>query len=252
MDIGAPMLERRRMIEANAAEIPLVGDALSVGLPPTVAAPEQLDAAKVRLIIAAETLFAEDSIEGVSLREIAIAAENGNNNAVQYHFGGKEGLMQAIFAYRVWQMDEKRRTGWEALLASGCTIDFRALLELLCLPLLDLKNDAGRHSYASFISKYMLYNRPTGLPHAMDSRTESTAMLRRLNSEIEARLAHLPSTLVISRIALSYLMFVNMLVRSDNDGVSVRGGIAFEQRIEDCLTMAAAALSAPSPSAVVA
>jgi AcrR family transcriptional regulator len=34
---------------------------------------------------------------------------------VQYHFGDKDGLVQAIFAYRVWQMDEPRQKGLNAL-----------------------------------------------------------------------------------------------------------------------------------------
>lgn len=50
-----------------------------------------------------------------------------------------------------------------------------------------------------------------------------------------------------NRIALAYLMFVNMLVRSDNDGVSASDGDAFPQRIRDCLEMAASALAAPAP-----
>jgi AcrR family transcriptional regulator len=251
MDIAARMQEPERMSEAIIVGMPLVGDAQSPGLPPAFRNPQQFDETKVRLIVAGEALFAEESIQGVSMREIAVAAGNGNNNAVQYHFGDKEGLMQAIFAYRVWQMDQKRRTGWEALKASGRKVDFRALLELLCLPLLDLTNEAGRHSYAGFINKYMLYNRTTGIPHAMDSRTESTATLRQLNVEIEARLANLPSSLIINRIALAYLMFVNMLVRADNNGVSARGGVEFQQCIEDCLTMATAALGAPAPNTVV-
>jgi TetR/AcrR family transcriptional regulator, regulator of cefoperazone and chloramphenicol sensitivity len=233
------------MSEAAATGVPLVGDPLSAGFPPAFGAPQDFDAAKIRLILVAETLFAEQSIENVSLREIARAAGNGNNNAVQYHFGGKNGLIQAIFAYRVWQMDERRRAGLEALKAAGRQANLPALLELLLLPLLDLTNEAGRHSYAGFIGKYLLLSRPTGLPHAMDSRTETTIVLRQINSALEQQLAHLPADLVINRIALAYLMFINMLIRSDNDGVSARGGPAFRERVSDCLEMATAALRAP-------
>jgi hypothetical protein len=54
----------------------------------------------------------------------------------------------------------------------------------------------------------------------MDSRTRSTDALRRLNAAIEERLCDLPPGLVVNRIAAAYLMFVTMLVRSDNDGTA--------------------------------
>lgn len=49
------------------------------------------------LIGAAETLFARHGIEGVSLNTVTRAARQSNRNAIQYHFGGKNGLVQAIF-----------------------------------------------------------------------------------------------------------------------------------------------------------
>lgn len=49
------------------------------------------------LIGAAEILFARHGIEGVSLNIITRAARQSNRNAIQYHFGGKNGLVQAIF-----------------------------------------------------------------------------------------------------------------------------------------------------------
>lgn len=234
------------MSEAPTIGLPLVGDPLSPGLKPAFERPQNLGATKVRLILAAESLFSEQSIENVSLREIARAAGNGNNNAVQYHFGSKQGLVQAIFAYRVWQMDETRREGLEALGARSRDADIKALLGLLFLPLLDLTDDTGRHTYASFIVKYLLLSRPTGLPHAIDSLTESTAALRQINSRIERLLAHLSADLVNSRIATASLMFNTMLVRSDNDGVTKAGGAQLRQRIDDCLEMIAAALLAPA------
>lgn len=245
MDSAARLGELRSMNDALATALPLVGDPLSGGLPAAFGDPRRFGAAKIRLILAGETLFAEQSIEKVSLREIAKAAGNGNNNAVQYHFGGKEGLIQAIFAYRVWQMDAKRRAGMEALRAEEREGDLAALLELLFLPHLDLTNATGQHTYAGFISKYLLLNRPIGLPHAMDSLTETTVTIRQITSRIEQRLAHLPADLVVNRIATATLMFVSMLVRSDYDGVSTQGGPAFHARIRDCLNMAAAALQAP-------
>src|SRR3546814_113664 len=53
------------------------------------------------IVRAAERLFGEDGVSLVSLRQIAIAANQVNNFAVQYHFGDKDGLIQAIFQRRL-------------------------------------------------------------------------------------------------------------------------------------------------------
>lgn len=51
---------------------------------------------RATLIRTAERLFAEGGIAAVSLNEISKAAGQRNSNACQYHFGDKQGLLQAI------------------------------------------------------------------------------------------------------------------------------------------------------------
>ena len=60
-----------------------------------------------RFIEAGQQLFATRSIDSVSLNEITVAAGQKNRNALQYHFGGREGLLQAIIdthAARVFEL----------------------------------------------------------------------------------------------------------------------------------------------------
>lgn len=47
-------------------------------------------------MLAAEVLYGERSIDGVSLREITARAKQKNPNALQYHFQNRNGLLQAI------------------------------------------------------------------------------------------------------------------------------------------------------------
>lgn len=49
-----------------------------------------------KLVDAAVELYGNSSIDGVSLREIAVAAGQKNPNALQYHFRDRDGLLQAI------------------------------------------------------------------------------------------------------------------------------------------------------------
>jgi AcrR family transcriptional regulator len=59
-------------------------------------------ATRARIIASAEQLFAQRGVASVSLNEITRAAEQKNRNAVHYHFGSKEALLQAIFE-KHWQ-----------------------------------------------------------------------------------------------------------------------------------------------------
>lgn len=51
---------------------------------------------KEALVAAARRLFAEASVEAVSLREVARSAGQRNTNAVQYHFGDRQTLLRAV------------------------------------------------------------------------------------------------------------------------------------------------------------
>jgi AcrR family transcriptional regulator len=49
-----------------------------------------------KLVDAAVELYGSRSIDSVSLREIGVAAGQKNPNALQYHFGDRDGLLQAV------------------------------------------------------------------------------------------------------------------------------------------------------------
>ncbi|WP_189234262.1 TetR/AcrR family transcriptional regulator [Streptomyces flaveolus] len=53
-----------------------------------------------KLIRAAETLFAEQGVHGAQLRDVVAVAGQGNPSAVQYHFGSRAGLLDAVMAGR--------------------------------------------------------------------------------------------------------------------------------------------------------
>jgi AcrR family transcriptional regulator len=53
-------------------------------------------ATRARLVRTAEQLFAERGVDAVSLNEISRAAGQRHSNVCQYHFGDRDGLIQAI------------------------------------------------------------------------------------------------------------------------------------------------------------
>lgn len=200
------------------------------------------DEAKIRIIAAAESLYATRSIESVSFREIAQAAGNRNTNAVQYHFGNRETLVQAIFAWRVWQMEPARGAALAAAERDGRMSDLKTLLRILCEPILDLTDGDGRHTYAAFMSKYLLQQRPAGIMHAADTRPDLSRNLRTTISHVNAIVDAENPYLGDYRIALAYLLVINMMVLSDNEGLPKRDPASFHRRFETSLDMAVIAL----------
>jgi AcrR family transcriptional regulator len=59
------------------------------------------------ILDAAEQLFAKHGINGVSLRTI-VARAGVNTAAIHYHFGSKDGLVEAVFARRAVPIAEER------------------------------------------------------------------------------------------------------------------------------------------------
>src|SRR5438445_6310229 len=64
-------------------------------------------ATKGKILDAAESLFMEHGFEATSLRQITAAA-SVNLAAVNYHFGGKEELFQAVLTRRLDPMNQER------------------------------------------------------------------------------------------------------------------------------------------------
>jgi AcrR family transcriptional regulator len=86
------------------------------------------------LLDAAERLYAERGLNGVSLREITEAAGQRNNAAVHYHFGGRDGLVRALFEHRYIRLEERRATMLAALDADGRGDELEGLVRVLVAP----------------------------------------------------------------------------------------------------------------------
>jgi len=186
---------------------------------------------KTRLILAGEQSFAKNGINGASMREIASRAGQGNHAAVQYHFGSREGLVRAIFDYRMEQMEEARGAMLVRAERQGRLKDARTLLEIVLLPQLDLQDADGNHSYASFLSQYLLRSRS---PEFGDfSGTEPPNLTRALRL-LRERVDYLPPYVAQRRLISISLMFLNILVRHHGTD-EIAFGEGFEEALEDTM-----------------
>jgi AcrR family transcriptional regulator len=102
-------------------------------------------ATKGRILDAAETLFMEHGFEATSLRAITAAAD-ANLAAVNYHFGSKEELFEAVLTRRLDPMNQRR----VALLtelerdAGEHAVPSDRVLYAMILPALELARDPAR------------------------------------------------------------------------------------------------------------
>lgn len=208
------------------------------------ATPEAVDA-KTNIVLVAERLFAECGINGKSLREIAAAAGQRNHYAVQYHFGSREGLVQAIFDHRMLEMEPIRRRMLAQARLQGRLGDIRALVEIIYLPQLELRDEDGRHSYAGFLAQYLQRARSQ---HFGEFSSKTPPELATTLSLLRKRVDHLPEAVAQRRLIAASFMFVHILVHHGDPEWSNRDGERFESAVADTLDQIARCLLAPLPS----
>jgi AcrR family transcriptional regulator len=148
-------------------------------------------ATALQLLLTAERLFAEHGLAGISLRQICLEAGSSNNSAIQYHFGSKDDLLRAIFAYRLGDLMQRRTL----LRARANPDDLREQLEAHVLPLIQLA-ESPDSSYVSFIEQLQRAGAVDVLLHQSDavkSQDEFASGMQRL-------LAHIPESARSMRI----------------------------------------------------
>lgn len=208
-----------------------------------MAAPQPMlaeDGPKVALILAAEVIFARDGIDGASLREIAAKAGQRNHHAVQYHFGSRESLVQAVFDYRMDQMEAARGGMLQAARHAGRIGMTRAIAETIFLPQIDLIDQHGDNSYAAFLSEYL--QRYQGGQFGQFGERISPHLGETLQL-LRERLSMLPEAAAQRRLVTACFMFLNILVihtRGGNGGTE-----SFDTALNDTLDQIVLTLEAP-------
>jgi AcrR family transcriptional regulator len=81
--------------------------------------PPSADPTRERLKTAAQRLFAERGIDGVSVRDIVAAAGARNGASIHYHFGAKEALVQELVLEGAQRIDLRRNAALDSLENDG-------------------------------------------------------------------------------------------------------------------------------------
>ncbi|HEX8802950.1 MAG TPA: helix-turn-helix domain-containing protein [Acidimicrobiales bacterium] len=129
-----------------------------------------------RLIRAAEGLFADRGIDAVSLREINRVAGARNASALQYHFGGRDGLLRAVLRRHQADVEARRHAMLDAYEAAGRD-HLRGLAGALVRPLAAKLADAdGGPAYLQIVAD--LTNRPRPVINRADLDDPASSVFR--------------------------------------------------------------------------
>ena len=180
-----------------------------------------------RLIDAGERFVAQHGVEGISLRQINLAAGSKNSSAVQYHFGDSTGLIRAIVAKRVPEY-ELRRAHLLAALDDVKNADTRQLIEVIYRPFFEIDPVAARFGLQLRIS-------PADWQDAV-ALQQGMEITWRVIDLLVARNPHLPPALVRKRLDRLAFLILSAACGPEPDDAA----------LADTFRMAAAALSAPA------
>jgi Bacterial regulatory proteins, tetR family len=216
--------------------------------------PSPRSSTKDLLIETGERLFGQYGFDGISLREIAAVAGQGNCNAVQYHFKDKRGFISAILNDRVTRADVLRRERLESLESTQKIDSPRELLKIIWLPDLALVGTDGSHSHCRFQLKYLLQP-DVGLHpfYRIDARSRASTVSRKghqscllgVTGRLRTHYKHLSQKMFYRRITTLSMMFLTSVVEHDNTRVVGKDKTHSEYDAKLVLDMSIGALSAP-------
>lgn len=192
------------------------------------------------LIRAGERLFGERGIAAVSLREVAAAAGQGNNSAVRYHFGSRDGLVDAIFTYRMERIDERRR----AMLAQAApSPGTRELLEAFVFPFAEsIGHEDGVSWYARFVRQVVF---DPGFDVFAPPRGDATRGLRVVIDGLNRSITGVPEPVRLRRLLQVAQLVVHSLADQEAALASGRAVVPTSLIAADLVDCCAALLEAP-------
>jgi len=204
-------------------------------------------ATRAKLVAVAERLFAERGVEGVSLNEINKLAGQRNSNACQYHFGNKEGLLQAILDKHVPGIAARRNERLDQLEARG-SMELRDVIRAFVYPVAEKLFDPNGGK------EFIRVNAQLLVPHMLSQQHPGSSLivpgLDRLTRSLRSALAafQLPEPVVTQRLLLAAMLLFHGLADHSRmlEALAQQGPVVdtelFVDNLEDSIV---ALLSAP-------
>jgi len=197
---------------------------------------------RLALMRAAEQLFAQQGVDRVSLREIAIAAGQRNVSAATYHFGSKRELIEAILE----RHSRKIQDDWILLLEGdkGKALSLRQLIQLLVRPIVGKVDDAdGGRCYLELCAE-LVASRSFPLMGMRVATTSGAATLGRRIAEHGPALPGMFAMIRGTRLAGLLYGSIGDYLRLTANGIEISRSLF----VSDLVSVLVAAVHADAPS----
>lgn len=207
--------------------------------------------ARQRLIRAGEHFFARHGLDQVSVQDITKRAGQRNASAIHYHFGSREGLLEAIATKHQTRTDAVRQAGLDKLEFRDAVSDVRAIIAILTLaPMTDMEEREDVRDWLRITPQVVHLTRTTD-QQLLDYGPRVPAMHKCIRY-LRERVSHLPEDIFEERVSI--VIYMITLAHAER-AVQIESGTAGIKRsdfVQNLIEMLTAALFAPSPRAVVA
>ncbi|MGD0241797.1 MAG: TetR/AcrR family transcriptional regulator [Streptosporangiaceae bacterium] len=155
---------------------------------------------KQAILDAAAVLMDERGVDNVTTQDINQASGHRNRSAVQYHFGTRDAVIQAVMARSMEPIDAERNMLLDYLEGTGTRLTPRAALEVVVSPLArQLHHPEGRR-YLRLSAQ--LINHPRFVRDSGDAIMVNTSISRCVRYILPV-LAHLPPSVAAERTSLA-------------------------------------------------
>ena len=205
-----------------------------------------LNPTAITLLKTAERLFALNGLDSVSTRQISREAGQKNHSALQYHFGNREELLDAILAYRMTKVNARRTELWREVETQGKLDDFRSLVMLVVQPLAEeLLRPPEESYYISLIAQ--LYSRDQA-ERVYKQDSEFFERARAVTDRLAEQMAHLPEELLFERMIFLGTQLVHGITVWDyqrRDGRLVLDRETLQRRVTNLVDFLVGGLTAP-------
>jgi len=192
------------------------------------------------MVDAAERLVAERGIGSVSLREVQAASGQRNKSAAQYHFGSRDGLLEAVVVTRMAPVNARRLALLAELDAQG-TPSLRDIVAALIHPLAEATVGRPGSCYARFLAQ--AWTDP--IASTLVERNLQGESHRAVRTRLVAQLDHLPEPLRQGRVD-RVLALVVLTLAAWEAGQVRRDAPPLTARLADLVDSCVAVLEAPA------
>lgn len=207
--------------------------------------------ARERLIRAGEHFFARHGLDQVSVQDITKLAGQRNASAIHYHFGSREGLLEAIATKHQTRTDAVRQAALDSLEFRDAVSDVRAITAILALaPMADIEVREDVRDWLRITPQVVHITRTSG-QQLLDYGPRVPAMHECIRC-LRERVTHLPKDIFEERVSL--VIYMITLAHAER-AVEIESGKARIERadfVQNLVEMLTAALFAPSPRPVSA